>query len=223
MVDRWLSAIDNEQMTGTAFLDLSKAFDLVDHKMLVQKLSAYHCDENTLRFFTSYLANRTQYVHVNGKNSYEGVCKQGVPQGSILGPLLFSIFINDLPLHLSCPQVTCSLFADDGTLDTSGFNVLDISRSLQQGIDDVSKWCKDNRMVPNPSKTKCMLVASRQRHQLHPPPLSLNIAAQPIEQVSQHRVLGVTIDETLRGLSDLQPRHAADMLYTCRRSCFGAS
>ena len=197
LTDRWLTAINQCQMTGAAFLDLSKAFDLVNHAILIQKLSAYHLSADSLSFFASYLDQRTQYVCLNGKHSYEGTIYNGVPQGSILGPLLFSVFINDLPLHISCPDVTCSLFADDGTLDVSASDVSTITHSLQQGLDDFAKWCRDNRMVANPCKTKCMLLTTRQKHQLNPPSLNLHLDSEPIEQVREHRVLGVTVDDRL--------------------------
>lgn len=197
LIDRWLTAINNRKMTGTVYLDLTKAFDLVNHDLLLQKLSVYQFSENAISFFRSYLHRRTQYVHVNGKNSSEGIVQHGVPQGSILGPLLFSIFINDLPLHISNNNVTCSLFADDGTLDFSASDVSDINQTLQVSLHEVSEWCATNHMLPNPTKTKCMLVTTRQKHQLNPSPLSLSFASQPVHQVRQQRVLGITIDDQL--------------------------
>ena len=160
-------------------------------------MSAYRCDASAIRFFASYLDHRTQFVYLNGRQSYEGAVQRGVPQGSILGPLLFSLFINDLPLHITCPRVTCSLFADDGTLDVSATDVSIINRSLQQSLNDVAQWCEKNKMVANPSKTKCMLITTRQKQQRHPPSLHLHLDSKPIEQVAEHRVLGVTLDEEM--------------------------
>jgi ribonuclease P/MRP protein subunit RPP40 len=185
------------QLTGAVFLDLSKAFDLVNHDRLINKLAVYQLSAGTLAFITSYLNERTQYIHVNGRNSREGVIKHGVPQGSILGPLLFSVYINDLPLHISDPRVTCSLFADDGTLDVSSSDVSCITQSLQSSLADVTDWCLDNSMVPNPSKTTCMLITTRQKHQLNPPPLQLSFNGQSVEQVRNQRVLGIIIDDKL--------------------------
>ena len=88
----------------------------------------------------SYLQDRTQCVFLNGNYSTKGVVKCGVPQGSVLGPLLFSIFINDLPLHILNTKVVCDLFADDNSIHSRGTNVESVQRSLQEGLNDVSKW-----------------------------------------------------------------------------------
>lgn len=197
LVDRWLKAVNDEKMSGAVFLDLRKAFDLVNHNILLKKLSAYQFSENTVGLIQSYLENRTQYVSVGGNKSSEGVIKHGVPQGSILGPLLFSLFINDLPLHISNSSVTLSLFADDGSMDVSAPDVASMTRILQRSLDEVLAWCNVNNMVPNPQKTKCMLITTRQKHQLNPPPLVLNINGSTIDQVTEHKVLGVIIDDRL--------------------------
>ena len=100
---------------------------------------------------------------VNGTYSQETSITSGVPQGSILGPLLFCIFINDLPLCLTRASVQCDLFADDGTLNTANDNIDNIRRDLQQSLYDVSGWCCRNRTALNPTKTKCM----KQLYSLH--------------------------------------------------------
>ena len=120
-----------------------------------------------------------------------------MPQGSILGPLLFCSFINDLPMCLTRPSVQCDLFADDVTLNTANYSINNIRRDLQQTLDDISVWCR-NRMALNLTKTKCMLMATRQKHQKQQLPLNLNFETTPIEQVSKHRLLGVTVDEQLK-------------------------
>ena len=198
LTDTWLSALNERQMVGTVFLDLSKAFDLVNHIILMKKLSVYNVGESALLLLKSYLTGRKQCVQLNGTSSCKKPVSCGVPQGSILGPLLFCIFINDLPLCISSTLVQCDMFADDDTLHTPGENVQKIQHELQLSLNDVSDWCNNNLMVLNPSKSKCMLIATRQKHQRNLPALDLNVNSKPVKQVSEHRLLGVTVDEQLK-------------------------
>ena len=200
-VNSWLTHINDNKMTGVVFLDMRKAFDLINHDILLSKLHTYFNNEINapLPFFRSYLANRKQCVFVNGQYSTEGAIEYGVPQGSVLGPLLFCLFINDLPLHVADHNTctSCEMFADDSTLHSAASEVPKINDNLQQGLTNVSKWCSKNKMIINPSKTKCMLVTTRQKHQLNPPPLNLCFENSPIQQVNKHKLLGVIIDEQL--------------------------
>ena len=100
MCDTWLSAIDRLEIIGTVFFDFKKAFNLVAHMILQQKIKACVNNPSVIPFFPSYPSDRSQYVCANGKLSAVGTIQTRVPQGSILGPLLFYIFINYLPLHI---------------------------------------------------------------------------------------------------------------------------
>ena len=193
----WLSSIHSFNVTGAVFLDFKKAFDLVDHSILLKKLNLYIRNTKTLAIFQSYLAHRRQYVHINCRASSSGLSLCGVPQGSILGPLLFCIHINDLPLNISDSSVRCDLFADDSTIHTSDKDIFKIESSLQLALHEIKTWCDVNRMVIHPSKTKSMIVTTRQKHQLAPLTLNLTINSVPIEQVQEHKVLGVILDEEL--------------------------
>ena len=122
----------------------------------------------------------------------------GVPQGSVLGPFLFSLFINDLPLHVKDISVDCDMLADDTTLHTSGKYIMQIRSNMQDSLDQVSSWCGNNHMVINPIKTKSMTITTRQKHQLSPLPLDLVLNGAKIDQVSEHSLLGITIDNKLR-------------------------
>ena len=136
-----------------------KAFDLINHTILLQKLSVHLQNSSTVSLLKSYLQDRTQCVFLNGNYSTKGVVKCGVPQGFVLGPLLISIFINDLPLHILNTKVACDLFAGDNLIHSRGTNVESVQRSLQEGLNDVSKWCDQNRMVDHPRKTKHMVFS----------------------------------------------------------------
>ena len=175
LCDTWLGALNNHNVVGSVFLDLRKAFDLVDHDILVQKLQLYLGNHAVSSLFISYLSSRTQAVYCNGTISKTGKLACGVPQGSILGPLLFCIYINDLPLYLRHNDVFLDLFADDNTLHCSNKNITIVQTHLQDSIDDVHYWCHINRMVIHPQKTKCMLISTRQKHQLQPLRLDLYI------------------------------------------------
>ena len=151
-------------MTGAVFLDLRKAFDLDNNNTLLTKLPTYNVSSNDIIFFQSYLQGRQQRVLVNGTYSQENPVTRGLPQGSVFGPLLFCVFINDLLLRVSSTSVQRDLFADDGTLNTSNNDIGDIRRDLQQSLDDVSKWCT-NWMALNQTKTRCILLATRLKNQ----------------------------------------------------------
>ena len=198
LCDSWLDSINQSKINGAIFLDFKKAFDLVNHNILLKKLEVYIQNHRLMSLFKSYLNNRTQSVYINGSCSTLSAIHCGVPQGSVLGPLLFCIFINDLPLHLTNKDVACDLFADDSTLHTSNANINVVQSSLQQGIYDVVDWCKVNHMVLHPGKTKCMVITSRQKHQIRPLNLHLSLCQKSIEQVSEHRVLGIIIDKELK-------------------------
>ena len=117
LVNHWLAEINENNTVGVVLLDLTKAFDLVSHKILLQKRRSYKFSNQSLAWFNSYLSDRTQQVHISGKLSTERDIKNGVPQGSVLGPLLFIIFINDLPLHIDFCEL--DLYVDDATLSAS--------------------------------------------------------------------------------------------------------
>ena len=193
MIDSCLSAINHSEFTGVIFLDFKKAFDLVSHSILLQKLKLYFPDENTFDLIQSYLSNRTQYVCVNNISSDKGKVVTGVPQGSVLGPLFFLIYINDLPLHLD-NSINSDLFADDTSLYKSGPKINTINDALQCNIDKANDWCKNNSMVIHPDKTKAMLLASRQKQQNNTHILKLTLESSTIQQIKHHKVLGLWVD-----------------------------
>ena len=116
--------------------------------------------DNVLELFQSYLTNRQQCVAIGTKTSSLSTLKFGVPQGSVLGPILFSLYINDLPLHT---KALCELFADDTSLHDHHANIDILMNSLQNSIDSLTDWSEINHMALHPDKTKFMLITPRQK------------------------------------------------------------
>ena len=128
----------DSELIGTVFLDLSKAFDLVSHDILIAKLAKYHTSLITLNWFRSYLYQRKQVCSISGVLFSPAYLYSGVPQGSILGPLLFSVYMNDLPLLLSETEV--DIYADDTTIWSSGANYTDIQQTLNASLSEANSW-----------------------------------------------------------------------------------
>ena len=146
-------------------IDYKKAFDLIDHTLLLKKLGAIGIHNDYVSLFESYLSDRTQYVNIDGCHSTLSDVNLGVPQASILGPVLFLIFINDLPKILE--HSAADIYADDTTISAN----VDyrsapgaLNQVLQADVDKVTQWSTDNKVVLNESKTKTMLVAGKHLH-----------------------------------------------------------
>ena len=196
ITDSWLKNINNSLAVGVIFIDLTKAFDLISHDILIQKLKIYGFGDRCMLLFKSYLSNRTQSVYLHGDRSSKTCVYRGVPQGSILGPILFSLYINDLPLYIN--NTTCDLFADDTSIHYASYDIDDISLHLNTSMKLVDKWCNANDMIIHPDKTESMLVCSRQKRQkLRNTQLNIVYNNCTIKQVAKHKLLGVTFDQNL--------------------------
>ena len=172
LIDTWLSEININKLCGTLFTDFAKAFDVINHDILLRKLTLYGLSANTLSLICSFLNSRLRKVSLKDNQSDFKTVLFGVPQGSVLEPLLFSIYINDLPLHI--PSAQCDMLADDTTIHTSGQDVPAITTVLQSCLSDVVEWTHLNHMSLNPSKTKYMILTTRQKRQLlHSPSVHL--------------------------------------------------
>ena len=196
IVDNWLNALNESETVGTVFLDLSKAFDLVNHKLLLHKLAAYKFSHNSLSWFESYLTNRTQQVQVSGKLSEPKLIFAGVPQGSVLGPLLFLVYINDLPLSIT--SCALDLFADDATLSSSDPSVLHLTNRLNADLKRFQEWCERNDTIANILKTKTMFMSSRMvLNKIMENSPDLQLSNETIQKSENEKLLGVYIDNKL--------------------------
>ena len=193
--NEWAHNIDHGNINAVLFLDLKKAFDTVDHEILLGKLNAYGISGVAGNWFRSYLSERQQMCCVNGHSSNSHFLRCGVPQGTILGPLLFLIYINDLPNCLVHSRAR--VFADDTNLTYASNNIYDINHNFNEDLAHVSEWLSANRLTLNQTKTEFMLIGSHQRmNTFHATP-SLAINNVPVRQVSHTKSLGTHIDEKL--------------------------
>ena len=161
-VNLWLANMDAGKLNGSVFIDLKKAFDTVDHNILLRKLCCYGVDGNVLQLLKSYLTDRTQRCYVNEVTSTEQYELCGIPQGSILGPLLLIIYIpvNDFPKCMR--HITPGMFADDTYITTAHEDISTIECSLNGDLTAVHNWLKTNKLSCNTSKTSYMTIGSRQ-------------------------------------------------------------
>ena len=155
-------------------------------------MNLYGLATDTLTLIKSFLSDRRQVVYVKSKESEVKSVVFGVPQGSVLGPLLFSIYIHDLPLHISSGR--CDMLADDTTIHTSGTDVPSIVAILHSCVSDIVEWTHLNHMSLNPTKTIYMILTTRQKRS---PPAHILISKQQLHEVNEYKTLGVTIDNNL--------------------------
>ena len=159
LIDSWLKCIDSGDLVGALFLDFRKAFDLVDHSILIRKLSLYKFSQPAIRWFSSYLKHRQQAIESDkGLSEFTDV-PTGVPQGSILGPTLFLLYINDLPRHFD--RCLCDLYADDATVHTNDETADNIEEDINHDFNKAVNWSKPNKMQVHFGKTTCMLLGTR--------------------------------------------------------------
>ena len=197
LVDRVLEYFDKGDIVLSLFLDLSKAFDMINHKILLEKLAFYGFDFLSNKWVNSYLSDRYQYVEYEECSSPKSLICRGVPQGSVLGPLLFLIFINDI---CNCSSIfEFILFADDTSLiaPMCSFVTSDITCDVNCELEKVSNWLSANELVLNVKKTKFMLFHSfgKNLNRVTIPQIKINDTL--IERVNTFDFLGFVIDETL--------------------------
>ena len=188
------------------FYDFKKAFDTVNHKRLLQKLYKYGIRGPAWKLFQSYLQNRSQYISIDDKCSDFSIMKHGVPQGSILGPLLFNLYINDLHFYLRAVSLTH--YADDTTTLSSHNTLYNLYNNTQQCLDVFQKWAHANLLALNTTKTKYVLFCPRHNECIVP--FDLKLDGLSLEKVNSIRYLGLIIDDKLK--YDLDIRHVCSRL-----------
>ena len=185
--------LDQNKTVISIFMDFTKAFDCIDHEILLKKLYFYGVRGTPYDWFSSYLSERQQFVNVNNSNSSVKFVSHGVPQGSILGPLLFLIFINDLP-NVS-PFFKFCMFADDSTLTCKfdNSNELQIRNKLENELIVVQNWLNMNKIKINYDKSKFIIFSYGKKYNLD----KLKFGSNFISSTSDTKFLGIIVDNHL--------------------------
>ena len=160
MIEEWRVKLDNDNIVGAILMDLSKAFDCIPHDLLIAKLHAYGFHENALVPIYSYLKRRKQSVRINNTYSSFQTILSGVPQGSVLGPILFNIYINDLFLFIN--RATLHNYTDDNTLAYFSKTLSNLIEVLEEEAGVALTWLKHNQMIANPEKFHALLIRKDQ-------------------------------------------------------------
>ena len=194
MVERVRGAWAKGNAALGVFIDLKKAFDTVDHGLLLAKLEHYGVRGAALSLLQSYLEGRSQYVVYGGVESGRGQVACGVPQGSVLGPLFFVVYVNDM--FRACEGIDPVLFADDTNIYAEDDNLGRLFEKVNRGLEALDRWFKCNRLTLNLKKTEFIFFGGPKGQDLGR--LKLTVGGEVIKQVSEARFLGVWVDEGLR-------------------------
>ena len=180
--------------TLATFVDFRKAFDCVQHPVLLDKLSSLGITNSTIEWFKSYLTHRRQRVLANNVYSSYQTVTQGVPQGSVLGPLFYILYANDISEIIKNCNV--AMYADDTVLYTADTNYEDSMRKMRADVQALSSWCEVNGIRMNTDKTKTMSFGSINRLKKLPP-VKIDVDGNLLQSVSSYKYLGVTLDSQL--------------------------
>ena len=193
LVEKINDALYRGKVVIGVYLDLKKAFDTVDHSILLKKLYAYGIRGNILKWFKSYLETRQQYVFINGTCSTKECVRCGIPQGSILGPILFILYINDL--SRASKMLFPVLFADDTSVFIEGDTLEDTSQSLNNELQNITEWLLANKLTINLIKSHYMVF---HRARIKKQTFDIILGNTIIKQVNYTKFLGVIIDDQLK-------------------------
>ena len=182
LIENWRRCLDENKVVGAVLMDLSKAFDCLSHELLIAKLEAYGFNENTIKLVYSYLTNRKQSVKIKGSLSALKRILSGVPQGSILGPMLFNIFINDLFYIVG--EENLHNFADDNTVSDNALSLNELIQQLQTLTESTISWFDQNNMIANPSKFHAIIIRKDRKNTEG---IEININGKVLKQSQRYR------------------------------------
>ena len=191
ILNDWTESIENGKFSDCIYLDYRKAFDTVPHQRLLSKMKSYNINSNIIEWTKQYLSNRTQYVELNGIKSESRNVVSGIPQGSVLGPLLFLIYINDLPDNV---KSTIYMNADDTKVYREIDSDTDV-QTLQEDLRIMSEW--SNKWLLKFHPQKCTSIAIGNENMVHSYELPSEYGVHQIEQVQEIKDIGVTINSLL--------------------------
>ena len=185
------SQLNSSKYTISIFLDLSKAFDVIDHKILEAKLYHYGFRGKILEFLMCFTKDRKYFVNINGRKSQVKTVNTGVPQGSTLGPLLFLLYINDM---VNCSKLFLTQYADDSTTTHSSTNLAQTISTVEKEFEKILNWLADNKLIINLDKTHLMLFTYRARPL---EPITITVKGHTITEIKETKFLGIMLDNKL--------------------------
>ena len=193
IADSWPQSIEDKISTDCLYMDYQKAFDTVPHKRLLSKLNSYNINKDVLKWITEYLDKRLQFVEVNGKKSKWLQVTSGIPQGSVLGPLLFLVYINDLPDKINS---TVYMYADDTKLYRE-IKTIEDNEKLQDDLDELKKWSDLWLLKFHPDKCFSITIGNKYEYDFE---YCITVDNQTYEmsKVEEIKDIGVIIDSELK-------------------------
>ena len=218
MISYFYDKLESREFISAIFLDLKKAFDTVDHSILIRKMNHYGFRGHASKFFQSYLSYRQQCVKIGSSCSELATVQCGIPQVSIIGPLMFLLFVNDLP-HAT--NLLVKLFADDTGLFGSSASPSDLELGMNSEMDKILTWMTNNKLTINVEKSKCLLI-SHKNNRKNKIRLEISINGSLLENVNSFKYLGIHIDDQMKWATHInyvagKLASATGMLYKLRK------